>query len=110
MTGPEFAVAATAVAVGACLQGAVGFGLNLVSAPVLVAIDPLLVPGPANFIGLVLTLMVAYRERSSMDLTGVGWALLGRVPGTIAGTVAVAALAPRGLAIAFAIFLLCGWG
>lgn len=106
MTIYEWAVAAAAVSAGACLQGSVGFGLNLVSAPVLVAIDPLLVPGPANFLGLVLTLLVAYREREAMDLHGLGWALAGRIPGTVAGSLAVVALPLRGLGITFAVLLL----
>jgi uncharacterized membrane protein YfcA len=90
------------VAVGACIQGSVGFGLNLVAAPVLAVIDPRLVPGPALVAALVLTLLVAVRDRASVDVRGIGWAFGGRVPGTVAGAAAVALLPGRRLELAFA--------
>lgn len=100
------ALASVAVAVGACIQGSVGFGLNLIAAPVLIAIDPVFVPGPAAFLSLVLTILVAHREREAIDVRGVGWALVGRVPGTVAGALAVASLNERGLGIVFSLLLL----
>lgn len=47
MSGLELAVACVVVAAGAAVQGGVGFGMNLVAAPLLALIDPDLVPGPA---------------------------------------------------------------
>jgi hypothetical protein len=44
------------VAVGAALQGAVGFGLGVIGAPLLVLIAPGLVPGPLLLVAFVLTL------------------------------------------------------
>jgi uncharacterized membrane protein YfcA len=43
---------------------------------------------------LFLSILVAFREHPSIDLHGVGWALVGRIPGTFLGA-AVLALIPR---------------
>jgi len=106
MTPSQLVVASLTVAAGACLQSSVGFGLNLVAAPVLIAVDHRLVPGPAALLSLVLTILVAHREREAIDVRGVGWALVGRVPGTVLGALTVAALSERGLDIGFAVLLL----
>ncbi len=87
------------MAVGACVQGSVGFGLNVIAVPILVQIDPGLVPGPALVAALLLTILIAYRERGGLEWRGLGWAFVGRIPGSIAGAVAVAALSERGLAL-----------
>ena len=85
-----------AVAFGAAVQGAVGFGMALLAAPLLVLIRPELVPGPLLINGLALTLLVARRERDSIDLFGVKWALVGRVPGVALGALALATVPVAG--------------
>ena len=82
------------VAVGSALQGSVGFGLGMLAAPILVLIDPKLVPGPLLCAALLLTLLVAFREHRAIDLHGVKWALAGRLPGTALGAVTLS-LAPQ---------------
>ena len=94
--GPPFiqiALACAVMSVGATLQGSVGFGLALTAAPLLALIDPRLVPGPILVCALSLTLAMLIRERDHLDLKGVGWALAGRVPGTVVGA-AMLALVP----------------
>jgi uncharacterized membrane protein YfcA len=49
---------------------------------------------------------MAVRERKATDVRGVGWALAGRVPGTLAGAAAVAVLSAHGLSMAFGLLLL----
>jgi uncharacterized membrane protein YfcA len=92
-------LAAGVVAVGALVQGAVGFGLALLSAPLLALLEPRLVPGPLIFAGLALTVAMAVRERASIHVGGVGWALAGRVPGTVVGAAVLTVLAARTLGI-----------
>src|SRR4029434_11170594 len=82
--------ASAAIALGALVQGAGGLGMALVAAPLLVLIRPELVPGPLLVNGLALTLLVARRERDSIDLLGVKWARVGRVPGVALGALALA--------------------
>jgi hypothetical protein len=103
-----YAVVAVAVAIAACAHGALGFGLGTIGAPVLALVDGDLIPGPLLCVGLVLTLLVAGRERGALDLRGVRWAIAGRVPGTVVGAVAVALLPQRWLIVVFALLVLVG--
>lgn len=106
MTSLELAVASAVVGIGAVVQGSVGFGLNVIAAPILLLIDPALVPGPTLVIALALTVLIAYRERAAVDLRGLRWAFVGRIPGSIAGALAVAWLSERSLALVFAVMVL----
>lgn len=76
-------LACAIVTLGATVHGAVGLGLGLVSAPLLLLINPQYVPGPLLVCSLVLTVMMALREKQSIDFYGLGWGYAGRVLGTI---------------------------
>jgi uncharacterized membrane protein YfcA len=111
--GPDalaLAVAGTAVFAGSVLQGAVGFGLALVAAPVLFMLDPRLVPGPLTFSALALISLTAWRDRQAMDFRGFGWGLLGRLPGTALGAAVLAVLSPEHLAIPLGVLVLLAVG
>ena len=97
-----------AVAFGATVQGAVGFGMALVAAPLLMLIRPELLPGPLLINGLALTLLVARRERDSIDLFGVKWALVGRVPGVALGALALATVSMKGMLLLDGLAVLAG--
>jgi len=94
------------VAIGACIQGSLGFGLGLIGAPVLALIDEDFVPGPLLFIGVVLTAIVAARERGALDWRGIRWALVGRVFGTAIGTIAITRVSEDGLVALLAVSIL----
>ncbi|NIR38850.1 MAG: sulfite exporter TauE/SafE family protein [Actinobacteria bacterium] len=102
----ELVVGLLAVVAGACLQSSLGFGFGLVAAPVLVLLDPRLVPGPLLCMGVPLTFLVGWRERASLDFSGIKWAIIGRVPGSFLGSVAVVVLAERWLSGLFAVTVL----
>ncbi len=106
MSGLGLAVAILAVGLGAMLQGSVGFGFGTFAAPLLAIVDRDLVPGPLLVLALVLTVLVALRDRSSLDLFGVRWAVAGRLPGTVLGVAAVATLPERGLTVLFCVLVL----
>jgi uncharacterized membrane protein YfcA len=92
----ELGAASAVIALGALVQGAVGFGSLLIAAPLLVLIDAKLVPGPILVSGLLLALLMAYRERRGLEVRGVGWAFAGRVPGSVVGALILAAVPPEG--------------
>ncbi|MFC5380699.1 sulfite exporter TauE/SafE family protein [Aquipuribacter nitratireducens] len=110
MTGlddPVVAVACLlAVGLGALVQGVLGFGLALLSVPVLALLAPELVPVAVLVAVLPLTVLQAVRERAHLDLRGLGWALVGRVPGGAVGALAVAWLPVRGLQVLVAAVVL----
>lgn len=96
------------VFVGSTLQAALGIGLGLLAAPLLALLAPEFVPGPLLASVLGLTLFVLLRERRAVRLRGVGWALVGRVPGTLIGAWIVTRLAKDRLDVALgALLLVC---
>ena len=92
-------VACAAITAGATVQGSVGFGIGLVSAPILALIDPVLVPGPVLFCGVVLMVLVTFRERREMDVSGVTWGIVGRVFGTIGAAVLLSSVPKQELTV-----------
>ncbi len=106
LTWPELAIASAVVAVGAMVQGSVGFGLGLLAAPTLMLIDARMVPGPLLVASLALTLLLSHRERAAIDATGLTWALGGRLVGVTAGASTLAALTQGDIALAFGLMVL----
>lgn len=102
----EITIAVSTVGVGALLQGSVGFGLAMVAAPVLFLIDPRFVPAPLLVAALTLTVLTAYRDRAGIDLSGLQWALLGRVAGTAAGLFALTRLSGDRFILGFGVLVL----
>ncbi|HEV8248216.1 MAG TPA: sulfite exporter TauE/SafE family protein [Polyangiaceae bacterium] len=98
------------VAVGSWVQGSVGFGLALISAPLLLIVAPESVPGPLIAATFVLLLLTVLRERQAVDLRGIGWALLGRLPGTALGALTVARMSGRWLGLTLGLLTLLAVG
>lgn len=100
MSGGEATIVAVAVMFAACCQASIGFGMGMLAAPVVAVIEPVLVPATLIMLATVVTFTVTVRERQHVDLRGTGWALLGRIPGSVVGAVGVALLPEAGLALA----------
>ena len=71
--------------IGSFVQSSIGFGLAIIAAPILFFIDPLYVPAPITISALTLSLANAARYWHSISFEGLKFAILGRIPGTIAG-------------------------
>ncbi len=91
----EFLFPFVAVVVGAVVQGSVGFGLALVVVPVLALVRPETLPAVVLLITMPMAAFMAFKERRSVDVAGLGWILAGRVIGTLGG-VGLLALIPSG--------------
>lgn len=107
MGGGEYVLALVVVAVGATLQGSLGFGMNLLAAPVLVLLEPAVVPVPLLMLAATLSALVATRERRAVALGELGWAFAGRIPGALVGATAVALAPRRAIAVALGVLVLC---
>ncbi len=70
---------------GAILQGSIGFGLGPFAVPLLVLIDPGFIPGPLLLVSMYLTFSLFRRERQSLHKEGFGWAIGGRILGSVLG-------------------------
>jgi len=88
-------IAGLVLAVGAVVQGIVGFGIAMVGVPVAALLMPELVPGPLLLVAPVHTMLSLVREHKHVDWRGVGWASAGRLPGGLLGVVAVDSLPQR---------------
>jgi uncharacterized membrane protein YfcA len=89
--------------------------MGMLAAPVIAIIDPALLPATLILLALLVTILVTVAERQSLDLHGTGWALVGRVPGSLLGAWLVAALSREGMAwvvvaVVFAGLVLTGRG
>lgn len=71
--------------VAGLVQGTLGFGFAIVSVPLLTLVNPSYTPIPQLLLTVPMTLYMAWRERRYVDLRGLGWILVGRVPGTLTG-------------------------
>ncbi|HVK26358.1 MAG TPA: sulfite exporter TauE/SafE family protein [Actinokineospora sp.] len=99
-------IAGLIMMVGAAVQGTIGFGLNLIAGPILALIDPMLVPVPVLFAGTALAAMMMTRERGHIEWSGVGWAMLGRLPGNLLGVLALATLPATGFNLVIGVSVL----
>jgi uncharacterized membrane protein YfcA len=107
---PQLIAASVAMAFGALVQGAVGFGASLVAAPLLALVDPQFVPGPVSVATFVLNVLIIGGARGNEADRAIRWAIMGVVPGTIVAGVTLLLLSTRGLSIAFAILVFVGVG
>ena len=100
---------AGAILLASCLQASIGFGIGMLAAPIVAIVDPGADPRHPDHAG-----HPGHADgrpcgnARHIDLTGTGWALVGRVPGTIAGALLLAALPERALAILLAGVVLVG--
>ena len=107
----ELAIAVAVIFIGSFVQSSIGFGLAIIAAPVLFFIDPLYVPAPVTVSALTLSLVNAYKHRSAISFSGLRFAILGRVPGTVLGGLLLLWIDQRqlalwvGLSVLFAVLL-----
>ncbi|GAA3179635.1 sulfite exporter TauE/SafE family protein [Nonomuraea roseoviolacea subsp. carminata] len=92
-------IGSVAVFVGAIVQGSVGFGLGLVAAPVLTLVDPGVMPGAMQVANMTLPLLTLAAEWRRVDWRGLGFAVLGRLPGSAVGAVIVVHVSVHALGV-----------
>ena len=95
----EFLLASLIVMAGAMVQTALGFGMAVIAAPLLVLVDPRLVPGPLVFCALILALEMTRKNRQNLDMRGLVSAFAGRVPGTMLGVWLLSFLSAEALSV-----------
>jgi uncharacterized membrane protein YfcA len=100
------AVLSVAVLLAAMVQGAVGIGFALVAAPAVTLVDTGLMPGLMILLGFLLPLLTFVREAGHARWGGLGWALGGRVPGTVLGVFVVATVDDQALAVVVGVVVL----
>jgi uncharacterized protein len=99
LSAVEYLVTLAVVTVGAAVQGTLGFGANLLAVPVLALFEPAAVPAATTMMALPLANGMAVAERRHVDWPGVGWLMVGRIPGTMVGAAIVAVVAASTLSV-----------
>lgn len=101
-------VGGLAIACAALVQGTIGFGFAILSVPVMALVDPRLAPVPQLLLAAPLTFSMWWRERGDTDWRGIGWVLLGRLPGAGLGILALKLASPQTLQLLVAGCVLAG--
>jgi uncharacterized membrane protein YfcA len=86
------ALASASVALGALAQGSVGFGIGVLGAPLLLLIDPRMVPGPLILTAFLLIVALTWREWRGIRFRDLAWSLPGRAVGTVAAVLFIRAI------------------
>lgn len=106
MSPLEIVLALLCVIVGAAVQGSIGFGASLVSIPLLLLVNPMLVPGPAAVAGLTINLIGMGVGAEHTDWRGARWAVVGLIPGTAAAAVVLSVVTGSTVAVLSAVAVL----
>ena len=99
-------VIAAAVLVGSVVQGLVGLGVGLVSAPFVTLLAPELMPGTLLWMGLLTPALTLAVDRRDVDWRGMAWGVPARIPGTVLGVLLVGWFTHRALGIAVGLMVL----
>ena len=100
------ALLAFVVLLGSTMQGLVGLGLNLVSAPVVTMVTPSLMPELPLVLAVLLPFFTLARSRAEIDWRGLAWVLPFRVPGVALGVLFLALFSDEAVAVAVAVMVL----
>ncbi len=95
----EIATASFIIFVGSFVQSSIGFGLAIIAAPLLFFFDPFYVPAPITISALTLSFANAAKHWHSISFAGLKYAIIGRIPGTIAGGLLLLWIDQRALAL-----------
>src|SRR5262245_29395408 len=96
------------MAAGAFLQGAVGFGANLMAAPLLALVFDDFVPGPVIVASVLLNVLVMRREGTGNVDRRIHAAIAGQIPGALLAGFVLASLSRSALSVVFAVVVLAG--
>ncbi|KII76542.1 sulfite exporter TauE/SafE family protein [Vibrio renipiscarius] len=102
----EALIAAALIFVGSFVQTSIGFGLAVVASPLLFLVSPDYVPAPICLVALFISLLNALKYRSSIEIGGLKMALIGRVPGSIAGGALLVMVSGSALALWLGVLVL----
>jgi uncharacterized membrane protein YfcA len=85
VTVAGFLVAAAVIVFGSIVQGTIGFGLGLLSAPFIAIAIPEAIPVVLVMVAWPIGGVTAAREHHALDHFALRWMLVGAVPGTLIG-------------------------
>ncbi|EMP54323.1 membrane protein [Marinobacter santoriniensis NKSG1] len=106
----QIILANLALLAGACLQGVAGYGIGTLSAPLLFLISPILLPAPLILNATLLTILMLIRNRGSVEIRQVRFAIGGGFIGVLLAGVTLTLISPKGFELMFGALILLGVG
>lgn len=94
------------VFISAAVQGVLGFGFAVIASPIIVQINPSLIPQLLSLLGLPLALRVFFREKSKVNWQPVKFLIIGRIVGGPVGLYFLTTLDPKPLSISVGLIVL----
>ncbi len=94
--------------ISSAVQGVLGFGFAVIASPIVVQLNPNLVPQLLSLLALPLALKVFYRERDKVNLSKVKPLLVGRLIGGPIGLFLLINLSQKYLSLLVGIIVLIG--
>lgn len=104
----EYCAVAAVVLFGSMVQGSIGVGLNMISAPFVAIIKPAALPATLVLLALPIAVTTLRREHHALDRVALPWLLAGAFPGTALGLVIVGAADRQALSIIVGTTVLSG--
>ncbi len=104
----EYCAVGTVVLFGSVVQGSIGVGLNMISAPFVAIIEPAALPATLVLLALPIAVTTLLREHHAVDRVALPWMLAGAVPGTGLGLIIVSAADRNALSIIVGTTVLSG--
>jgi len=102
-----FLLGGLTILLGAVTQGTTGIGFGLIAAPILMLINPIFVPGTILFLAFFVSILVARRERHSIDRKGLTLAVIGRIIGAVTAGLTMAVIPTAMFGFIFGVLVLC---
>jgi uncharacterized membrane protein YfcA len=99
VTAAGFLVAVGIIIFGSVVQGTIGFGLGLLSAPFIAIAIPDAIPVTLVLVAWPIGGVTALREHHALDRAALPWMLVGALPGTVAGLVIIHLASQDALAV-----------
>jgi len=106
LTPLEWLAATAVVFSGTVVQGSIGFGVALLSAPLLYLVNPMLVPAPMIVVGMSVPTLVFLRERRHVDAREILRVLPGIATGVAAAAVVLTWVSSGTLELLFGVLVL----
>src|SRR6476469_6728504 len=97
----ELATALGLVVIGSVIQGSIGFGLAAVVAPILLLVNKIFLPGPMLVTSMLLTSLIAWRDREHAVWPEVAVGTTGRIIGMMPAALALRFLSGPGYELLF---------
>ncbi len=99
ISASDWLLASLVIVLASTVQGIIGYGIGVFGVPLLYLIYPGFIPAPLIMIGMLLPLMIVFRDHKAVIKRDILWALPGLAVGTFAAALVIEWISPKGLGV-----------